>query len=82
MRDKTTTEMGTHHLSYFGYHSHELVYGNRAPPWHRGVGHIEEGFLVTFSFEDGFVSINEAIQGIKAVIFIMMQEPMEWIQLY
>lgn len=29
----------------------------------------KEGFLLTFSFEDGFASIDEALQEIKAIIF-------------
>jgi len=38
---------------------------------------LKEGYLLTFSFEDGFVSINEALQEIKEVIFRMWQETME-----
>ena len=41
---------------------------------------LREGFLLTFSFEHGFASIDEALQEIKAVIFITSQEPMEWTQ--
>ena len=41
---------------------------------------LMEGFLLTFYFEDEFVSIDESLQEIKVVIFIMPQEPMEWIQ--
>lgn len=43
---------------------------------------LREGFLLTFSFEDNFVSINEALQEIKVVIFKMSQEHMEWVQPY
>jgi len=41
---------------------------------------LNEGFLLTFSFEDGFVSIDEALQEIKGVIFRAPTEPMEWVQ--
>lgn len=42
---------------------------------------LKEGFLLTFSFEDGSTSIDEALQEIKVVvIFSMLKEPMEWIQ--
>ena len=41
---------------------------------------LMEGFLLTFNFEDGFASIDEALQEIKVVIFRMPQEPMEWVQ--
>lgn len=40
---------------------------------------LKEGFLLTFNFEYGFTSIDEALQEIKAVIFRMPQEPMEWV---
>jgi len=30
---------------------------------------LKEGFLLTLSFEDGFASIDEALQEIKAFIF-------------
>jgi len=42
---------------------------------------LKEGFLLTFSFEDGFTSIDEALQEIKVVIFRMPTEPWEWTQL-
>lgn len=35
---------------------------------------------MTFSFKDGFASIDEALQEIKAVIFKAPKEPMEWTQ--
>jgi len=41
---------------------------------------LKEGYLLTFSFEDSFASIDEALQEIKAVIFKTPKEPMEWIQ--
>jgi len=41
---------------------------------------LKEGFLLTFIFEDGFTSIDEALQEIKVVIFVTPQEPMEWVQ--
>lgn len=41
---------------------------------------LKEGFLLTFSFEDDFASINEALQEIKEVIFITLKEPMECTQ--
>lgn len=41
---------------------------------------LREGFLLTFSFEDGFESIDEALQDIKAVIFRTPREPLEWVQ--
>lgn len=43
---------------------------------------LMEGFLLTFSFEDGFTRIDEGLQEIKAMIFKMLQEPSEWIQAY
>lgn len=39
---------------------------------------LKEGFLLTFSFEDGFVSIDEVLQEIKALIIRTLKEPMEW----
>lgn len=30
---------------------------------------LREGFLITFSFEDRFKTINEALQEVKATIF-------------
>ena len=41
---------------------------------------LKDGFLLTFRFEDGFVSINEALQEIKEVIFKTPMEFMEWTQ--
>lgn len=41
---------------------------------------LKEGFLLTFSFEYDFASIDEALQEIKAVIFRTPKEPMEWTQ--
>lgn len=39
---------------------------------------LREGFLLTFIFEDSFVSIEEALQEIKALIFSTSEEPLEW----
>ena len=41
---------------------------------------LKEGFLLTFIFEDGFTSIDEALQEIE-VSFKMLKEPMEWTHL-
>lgn len=38
-------------------------------------------FVMSFSFEDGLQFIYDAIQEIKAVIFITMKEPTTWVQL-
>jgi len=38
---------------------------------------LKEGFLLGFSFEDGFPSIDEVLQEIKVVIFRTPKEPME-----
>lgn len=35
---------------------------------------------MTFSFEDGFKSIDEALQEVKAMIFRIQQDPLELIQ--
>jgi len=43
---------------------------------------LRESFLLTFSFEDGFECIYEVIQEIKAAIFWMPKESVEWVQLY
>lgn len=42
---------------------------------------LKDKFLLTFSFEDRFLSIDEALQEIKVVIFRTGMEPMEWTQL-
>lgn len=42
---------------------------------------LKEGLLLTFSFEDGFASIDESLQQIKEIIFRTPKEPMEWTQL-
>eukprot|EP00253_Pinus_taeda_P023213 PITA_23213 len=42
---------------------------------------LKEIFLSTFSFEDGFKCIDEALQEIKAKIFRMPEESVEWVQL-
>lgn len=38
---------------------------------------LKEGFLLTLNFEDGFTSIDEALQEIKVIIFRMPTKPME-----
>lgn len=43
---------------------------------------LREGFLMTFSFEDGFESIDEALQEVKAMIFRIPQDPLELVQPY
>lgn len=42
---------------------------------------LREGFLLTFSFKDGFARIDEALHEIKEIIFITLPEPMQWAQL-
>lgn len=41
---------------------------------------LREGFMMTFSFEDGFYSIDEALQEAKAAIFRIPQDPLDLIQ--
>ena len=41
---------------------------------------LREVFWMTFNFEDGFASIDEALQEIKVIIFITLTKPMEWTQ--
>lgn len=42
---------------------------------------LKEILLLTFSFEDGFECIDEALQEIKAAIFRMPEELITWVQL-
>lgn len=42
---------------------------------------LREGFVMTFSFEDGFERINEVLQEVKVEIFIILQDPLELIQI-
>lgn len=42
---------------------------------------LKESFMLTFSFEDGFECIDEALQEIKATIFRMLEDPVTWVQL-
>jgi len=42
---------------------------------------LREIFLLTFSFEDGFACIDEALEKIKASIFKTPEELVEWVQL-
>lgn len=39
---------------------------------------LRDRFLLTFSFKDGFESIDEALWEIKVAIFRMLKEPVEW----
>jgi len=41
---------------------------------------LREGFIMTFSFEDGFDYIDEALQEVKATIFRIPQDPLDMIQ--
>jgi len=41
---------------------------------------LREGFIMTFSFEDGFDCIDEALQEVKAAIFRIPQDPLDLIQ--
>ena len=41
---------------------------------------LHRGFLMTFSFEDGFLSINEALHEIKTSIFRILWDPLDLIQ--
>jgi hypothetical protein len=41
------------------------------------MGYFKEGFLMTFSFEDGIESIDEVLQEVKAVIFRIPQDPLD-----
>ena len=41
---------------------------------------VHEGFMMTFSFEDGFDSIDEVLQEVKAAIFRIPQDPLDLIQ--
>ena len=41
-----------------------------------------EGFIMTFSFEDGLNSINEMLQEVKATIFRIPQDPLDLIKPY
>jgi len=43
-------------------------------------GVLREGFMRKFIFEDGFKSIDEALQELKTVIFQILQDPLELIQ--
>jgi len=38
---------------------------------------LREGFLMTFSFEDGLESIDEVLQEVKVAIFRILQDPLE-----
>lgn len=41
---------------------------------------LKEGFLLTFSFEEDFASIDEVLEEIKVVINRMPAKPMKWTQ--
>ena len=50
----------------------------------RGTGEwdiLRKGFIMTFSFEDGFDYVDEALQEVKATIFRIPQDPLDLIQL-
>ena len=42
---------------------------------------LHEGFMMTFSFANGFDSIDEVLQEVKAAIFRIPQDPLDLIQL-
>jgi len=47
---------------------------------HHGIGEwdiLREGFMMTFSFEDGFDDIEEVVQEVKATIFRIPQNPLD-----
>lgn len=72
--------MGSYLLQHFGYNPGELVYGNGARTWDVEWDVLKETFLLTFSFEDGFECIDDALQEIKVVIFRIPKELIEWVQ--
>ena len=41
---------------------------------------LRKGFMMTFNFEDGFDSIDEALQEVKATIFRIPQDPLDPMQ--
>ena len=41
---------------------------------------LHEGFMMTFSFEDRFDNIDEALEEVKASIFRIPQDPLDLIQ--
>ena len=41
---------------------------------------LRQGFFMTFSFEDGFECIDEALQEVKVAIFRILQDPLDLIQ--
>jgi len=41
---------------------------------------LRQGFITTFSFEDGVDYIDAALQDVKAVIFRIPQDPLDLIQ--
>ena len=41
---------------------------------------LREGFIMTFSFEDRFDYIEEALQEVKAAVFRIPQDPLDLIQ--
>jgi len=46
MGNRTIARVGTHIFPYFGYNSHELVFGNGALLWHDKMGYIEGRILI------------------------------------
>jgi len=50
---------------------------------HHGTGEwdiLHEGFIMMFSFEDGFNCINKALQEVTTTIFRIPQDPLDLIQ--
>ena len=41
---------------------------------------LHDGFMMTFSFEDGFDNIDEVLQEVKTSIFRISQDPLDLIQ--
>ena len=41
---------------------------------------LQQGFLMKFRFEDGFECIDEALQEVKAMVFRILQDPLDLIQ--
>ena len=72
--------MGKLVLSHLGCHPNELVLRNRALPWYSEWDILRKGFIMTFSFADGFDCIDEVLQEVKAVIFGIPQDPLDLIQ--
>ena len=72
--------MGAHFLSYLGYNPNEVDLEIELRHGTAKWDILRESFLLTFRFEDGFESIDEALQEIKATIFRTPKETIEWAQ--